>query len=90
MKVDDFPICMYDFNTLYKKAYEESGISDTPYAKPVVDIRAMLSVSEGDLFDLEALALPGYMIYHQEWKPTPNNTWVEISHMVVPTEIDGL
>jgi hypothetical protein len=31
----------------------------------------------------------GTMIYHSTWKPVPNDTWVEVAHSAVPTELVG-
>merc|ERR1712166_22549 len=50
-----------------------------------------MGVSEGDLFLLGNLGgVKEYHIYHQNWTPAPNHTWVELSHAVLPTELSGM
>ena len=75
-----YPVCVYDFWRLDAQAYVEAGLNGT---RPFVDPG---NVSEGDLFAYGELE---FGIYHNKWEPIPNNTWVEVTHSVLPTETMG-
>lgn len=76
-----FPVCTFDFWVLNETAYEKAGLSNT---------RTIISnpktVKEGDLFRQNE----NLQIYHGKWEPAPNHSWVEVQHMVFPTEVDGM
>ena len=76
-----FPVCVFDFGVLNKTAYIEAGLSGT---RSLVTNTSVLT--EGDLFD----GAFGYQIFHSSWVPAPNNTWVEVAHSVLPTELEGM
>jgi len=80
-----YPVCVYDFGFINREAYIAAGLNNTrPLVPPT-------NVSEGDLFLLGNLGgVQEYHIYHQNWTPAPNHTWVELSHAVLPTELSGM
>jgi len=80
-----YPVCIYDLEALNREAYEWAGLNSTTTGKHVVT--NLKELKEGDLFMGGIL---GYQIYHERWKPIPNNTWVEITHSVFPTELKGM
>ena len=73
---------------LNKTAYYAAGL-DKIVNKPIVTNPA--AVQEGDLLGQAGAGLGGVglQIYHGSWSPAPNNTWVEIQHMVLPTELQS-
>lgn len=87
-----YPICVYDFHVLNETAYAEARLDDpsnpdNKYYKVIkTDDR---NLEEGDLYS-PRYAPTGLQIYHENWVPVPNNTWVEVSHMVFPTELRGM
>ena len=55
--------------------------------RPVIDVS---KVAEGDLYSRYSMTGElEYAIYHGQWKPVPNNTWVEVTHTILPTELKG-
>ena len=82
-----YPLCVYDLWTLDQAAYEAAGLGGT---RPIV---AASQVREGDLYvqtsTVSASGKGAYGIYHSQWKPVPNHTWIEVSHEVYPTEQNG-
>jgi hypothetical protein len=76
-----YPVCVFDLHMLNVTNYNKAGLSGS---RPVVNSTGALQV--GDLFISPIL---GYGIYHEEWRPVPNNTWVEVTHSVFPTELVG-
>ena len=78
-----YPDCVYDFNFLHKDAYEAAGLHGT---RPVVDVP---SVKEGDLYLKLGTTGVNYGIYHGSYTPVPSHTWVEVTHAVLPTELEG-
>ena len=75
-----YPICVYDLWNLNKGAYLAAGLGGT---RPLVNTS---DVHEGDLY---LNGMGWYAIYHEKWRPIPNNTWVEVTHTVYPTELQG-
>lgn len=78
---EQYPVCIFDFWSINKEAYNAVGLagSHTFQSNPK-------DVQVGDLFN----GISGqYMIYHSQWTPVPNNTWVEVQHAVFPTELVG-
>jgi hypothetical protein len=77
-------VCRY----LDRTAYYAAGL-DKIVNKPLVTNPA--AVQEGDLFAQAGSGLGGVglQIYHGSWSPAPNNTWVEIQHTVLPTELQS-
>lgn len=78
-----YPVCTYDFWYINVEAWIASGLNGT---REVVDSKA---VKEGDLFGSVSTTGGGLAIYHGKWEPVPNNTWVEVTHAVFPTELEG-
>ena len=76
-----YPVCAYDLQRLDRDAWHSSGLAG---ARRVVETK---DVTEGDLFVCTWGI--GLQIYHSEWAPVPNHSWVEIFHRVVPTEVMG-
>ena len=60
---------------------QQAGLANT---RPVKN--ATIALQVGDLF---ASVISGYGIYHEQWQPVPNDTWVEVMHSVYPTELVG-
>jgi len=79
----EFPVCTYDMHVINATAYAAAGLSGS---RPVVT--NIPKLAEGDLFP--SFAGPGYGVYHEAWAPLPNHTWTEVSHLVYPTELDGM
>jgi len=80
----DYPVCVYDLWHLDGDAYRAAGLSGS---RPIVDAKA---AREGDLFDQPSTTTDmNFGIYHGVWTPIPNNTWVEVTHAVFPTELAG-
>lgn len=81
---DQYPVCMYDFWHIDKDAYIASGLNSSRS----INMNAS-SVTEGDLY--AQISTTGYelAIYHADWEPLPNNTWIEVTHAVYPTELSG-
>ena len=75
---ETFPVCTYDFVHLDGMAWHTSGLVST--RQPVLP----KDVKEGDLFYGY-----GLQIYHSKWTPVPNQSWVEVAHSVLPTELMG-
>ena len=73
---------------LDKTAFFAAGL-DKIVNKPIVTNPE--AVQEGDLFGQAGSGIGGVglQIYHGEWTPAPNNTWVEIQHTVLPTELQS-
>ena len=46
-------------------------------------------VQPGDLYRDNEFGHQNLLIYHDEWTPAQNNTWIEILHTAVPTELQG-
>eukprot|EP00449_Zooxanthella_nutricula_P040597 CAMPEP_0198604062 /NCGR_PEP_ID=MMETSP1462-20131121/152716_1 /TAXON_ID=1333877 /ORGANISM="Brandtodinium nutriculum, Strain RCC3387" /LENGTH=364 /DNA_ID=CAMNT_0044335843 /DNA_START=70 /DNA_END=1161 /DNA_ORIENTATION=- len=82
-----YPICVFGaFSVLLRANYDAAGLNDTS-----LNPRHMLrpvdaNLRDGDLFESRF----GYQIYHAKWAPLPDNSWVEVIHTVVPTEVDGM
>ena len=78
----EYPICTFDFEVLNKTVYDTVGLNGT---------RSLMTnwstLSDGDLF---MSYLGSYQIFHSTWTPLPNNTWVEVTHTVYPTEMEGM
>ena len=75
----EFPACVYDLDNLLAGAFNASGLAER-YMDRLVPSE---SVKEGDLFiDL----FGNFHIYHGQWAPAPNNSWIEVARVVVPTE----
>jgi hypothetical protein len=72
-----YPICIHDLWTIDPGAYHKANITGHKVV-PTQDVQ------EGDLFQGTSL---GYGIYHETWKPLPDNTWTEIAHVALPTEL---
>jgi hypothetical protein len=79
-----YPVCVFDFWNLDAKAYAAAGLIGS---RPIIPYPGK-PVNEGDLYEAET-APPSLGIYHTKWRPVPNNTWIEVSHMVIPTELNG-
>lgn len=77
----EYPVCVYDLNVLNATAYVMAGLDGT---RPVITNTSALS--EGDLF----AGIFSYQIFHNDWAPAPNNSWVEVAHQVIPTELEGM
>eukprot|EP01047_Picozoa_sp_COSAG01_P019744 COSAG01_NODE_1108_length_11662_cov_189.275534_2_plen_174_part_00 len=77
-----------DTRYLDKAQYYASGLDKT-VNKPVVTNPAV--VQPGDLLTPQSgrLGGSGLQIYHDIWTPAPNNSWIEILHTTVPTELQG-
>jgi len=74
-----FPACVYNLDNLLASSFKSSGLYERYHDRLVPE----QSVSEGDLF----LDLFGnFHIYHGQWTPAPNNSWIEVARVVVPTE----
>lgn len=73
-----YPVCTYDFRVLDKYAYDKASIS----GKTLVPAA---EVEEGDLYELGG----SYLIYHGTWEPLPDNSWVEVAHAALPTELQS-
>lgn len=78
-----YPVCIYDMWNLNKEAYEQANISGRTVVTPTPGCVDCLK--EGDLFETPQ----GYGIYHGSWKPLPPNTWFEVAHVALPTELEG-
>jgi len=78
---ESYPICVYDLWDINEAAYLAAGLNST--GRPIVSPDA---VREGDLTH----GVNGYLLYHGQWDPAPNGTWVEVSHRVYPTELVGM
>lgn len=74
-----YPVCIYDLWGIDKEAYEMANITGHAVVPPD-------KVKEGDLFEGGSM---GYMIYHGQYKALPDNTWVEVTHTAVPSELSG-
>jgi len=74
-----YPVCVFDLWFLNPGAYIAAGLNGT---RPLVDAS---KVVEGDLY----IALSLFGIYHSTWAPLPSNTWFEVTHSVLPTEMVG-
>jgi hypothetical protein len=79
-----YPVCTYDLELLNKTAYDAAGLSGS---RPLVANTSALV--DGDLFQSSALAAD-YQIFHSAWAPIPNDTYVEVTHAVYPTELSGM
>merc|ERR1712070_1297972 len=78
-----YPVCINDLWFLNKAAYEAAGI--TGHA-----LVAETDVQEGDLFrSQDYMGNVRLMIYHEVYTPLPSNTWTEIEHTAIPTELKG-
>lgn len=77
----EFPVCIYDLWLIDSAAYQKANIT----GRVIVDDAS--TVKEGDLF--RGTDARSYHIYHGTWEPLPNNTWVEVTHTVFPTELEG-
>ena len=80
----EFPICVFDMWNLDVRAYEAAGLGDS---RPIIPY-PFKPVRDGDLFEAET-SPPTFGIYHSTWAPVSNNTWVEVAHEVLPTELNG-
>lgn len=78
-----FPMRVFDSWVLNQGYYMQAGLGSGPGSRPIKDPAAGLQ--PGDLFQ----SIQGYGIYHDKWEPIPNNTWVEVAHSVLPTELTG-
>eukprot|EP00940_MAST-03C_sp_MAST-3C-sp2_P001345 g1345.t1 len=71
-----------------RTAYDAAGLNGS---RPVVQPSA--NISEGDLYYQASTTSSGsgsdYGIWHPVWKPIPNDTWIEVTHAVYPTELHG-
>lgn len=74
----EYPVCINDLWCLNPAAYEAAGITGH---EPV----SATDVQEGDLF----VGGLGLQIYHEVYEPLLANTWTEIDHMVLPSELKG-
>jgi len=79
-----FPLCVYDLWVINKVALQKAEINLT-------------SNKTSGFEDGDYIASPGGfnsgnngIIYHSQYKPLPNNTWVEVTHMTFPTELRGM
>jgi hypothetical protein len=79
-----YPVCVFDFWNLDVRAYEAAGLGNS---RPIIPY-PLKPKRDGDLYEAET-APPSLGIYHSKWAPVPNNTWVEVAHEVLPTEING-
>eukprot|EP01048_Picozoa_sp_COSAG05_P009091 COSAG05_NODE_724_length_7726_cov_2.123771_4_plen_337_part_00 len=77
-----FPVCVYDLWLINPKAYDAAGLTGSRKLKKGGELKEL---AEGDFY----VGAEGYAIYHGQWKPVPNDTWVEVAHAVFPTEITG-
>ena len=77
-----FPVCVYDLWSINPTAYAAAGLTGSRELKKGPQLKEL---KEGDFY----VGAEGYSIYHGQWKPVPNNTWVEVAHAVFPTEITG-
>jgi hypothetical protein len=81
---ETYPVCVFDMEVLNRTAYVAAGLNGT---RKIVTNTSTLQ--DGDLF--VSMGVPGtYQIYHSAWKPIPNDTWVEVTHTVYPTEVQGM
>ena len=84
----EYPVCVYDLHYINSSAWIRAGLNGTRTpVKPSKDLK------DGDLYYQLSTTTStdhrDYGIYHSKWSPVPNNTWVEISHAVYPTEVHG-
>merc|ERR1719310_2004445 len=77
-----YPVCVYDLWYLDEEAYAKANITGHKLV-PANEVQ------DGDLFEVHFLAGGGYGIYHDSWSPIPDNTWVEVTHTAVPSELSG-
>ena len=99
-----YPVCTYDFWQLDQTAYTAAGLDKAPGHKvPVTspedlkegDLIGPAAWSAQSHFANSRSrkpfpnVIPQLGIYHATWKPVPNNTWVEVAHAAVPTELMG-
>jgi hypothetical protein len=80
---DQYPVCIFDLLSINATAYNQSGLLGT---RTIVSDQN--AVKPGDLFVTRTVSA-GLGIYHDMWKPVPNDTWVEVQHSVFPTELSG-
>ena len=80
----EYPVCIFDFWNLDVRAYEAAGLGNS---RPIIPY-PLKPKRDGDLYEAET-APPSLGIYHSKWALVPNNTWVEVAHEVLPTEING-
>ena len=78
-----YPVCVYDLWVLDRAAYQAAGLNNTRV------IQNPHNVIEGDLFVQNTLGFDGLGIHHSQWTAAPNNSWVEVAHGVIPTEVTG-
>lgn len=81
----EFPVCIYDLWKLDSQQYIASGLNAS--GLPVHDAHDK-NLKNGDLFG--DYVGGGLQIYHEKWTPAANHTWVEVSHRVYPTELEGM
>lgn len=77
-----YPVCVYDLWSIDPRAYDAAGLAGSRKIKKGSELKQL---EEGDMY----VGAEGYSIYHSQWKPVPNNTWVEVAHAILPTEITG-
>lgn len=80
---NNYPICLFDFWKINVASYFAAGLNGS---RPILNPYAGDVLKSGDLF---FGGVSGLNIYHENWTAVPNNTWVEVAHAVVPTEISG-
>lgn len=86
----DYPVCVYDLHYINRTKWFEAGLNGTHAV-----LQPSENLTDGDLYYQfsttgSAPETADYGIYHSEWLPVPNNTWIEISHAVYPTEVHGM
>ena len=79
----EYPLSVYDAWSINAEAYLQAGLANET-THPIVDPQ---HVKEGDLYEG---GWGGLAIYHGQWDAASNNSWVEISHAVYPTELEGM
>eukprot|EP01043_Picozoa_sp_COSAG02_P048456 COSAG02_NODE_4761_length_5016_cov_3.037014_2_plen_204_part_00 len=75
---------------LHKDKFYAAGLDKIMINKPVKWPPYTGGLQVGDLFTCwNALPVQRLQIYHNEWRPAPSNTWIEVEHLVIPTELQG-
>ena len=76
-----YPVCVFDLWLLDQSAFLKAGLDRRGYHVQSDPKK----LKDGDLFR----GYGGLNVYHSTWTPAANHSWVEVSHLVMPTELAG-
>ena len=87
---NEYPVCVYDLHYINRTEWFRAGLNGSrPVLQPTKELK------DGDLYyqfstTTSNTSTVDYGIFHSKWSPVPNDTWVEISHAVYPSEVHGM